>query len=242
MAMTGGPRPNAGPNRKVKVASTFLHSSLAASATDWIADQILSGGIQPGEKLTETGLADLMGISRSPVREALRELSRGGLITIEPRRGAFVAELDGRHAAELYVCRLMMEPQCVAQSVAAMDERLWADLDDMFTVMKRTVDERDAAGYVAALKAYNWALLNGCPNRTLFGFAETSWRSSLRYWDLLMRGSANYLPQSLRRNRTVHTAVRAGDPARAEAAEIAVLEYGRDQLAKLLKRYRPVGE
>jgi DNA-binding GntR family transcriptional regulator len=219
--------------------SAFSHASLAASATDWIADRILQGGILPGQKLTEVGLAEMMGISRSPVREALRELSRGGLITIEPRRGAFVAELDGRHAADLYVCRLMLEPKCIALSVAAMDDALRGDLDAMFAVVKRTVDERDPAGYVSALKAYNWTLLNGCPNRTLFGFAETSWRSSLRYWDLLMRGSANYLPQSLRRNRTVHVAVATGDAARAESAEIAVLEYGRDQLAKLLKRYRP---
>ena len=109
--------------------NAFSHPSLAASATDWIADRILQGGILPGEKLTETGLADMMGISRSPVREALRELSRGGLITIEPRRGAFVAELDDRHAADLYVCRLMLEPRCVAQSVAAMDDRLRAELE-----------------------------------------------------------------------------------------------------------------
>lgn len=181
-----------------------------------------------------------MGISRSPVREALRELSRGGLITIEPRRGAFVAELDAGHAAELYVCRLMLEPTCVGLSVGAMDAGLRRELDDRYALMKLTVEGHDAAGYVSALKAHNWALLNGCPNRTLFGFAETSWRSSLRYWDLLMRGSANYLAQSLRRNRAVHQAVRAGDAARAERAETAVLQYGRDELAKLLVRYRPV--
>ena len=105
--------------------------------------------------------------------------------------------------------------------------------------MEHTVAERDAAGYVSALKAYNWALLNGCPNRTLFGFAESSWLSSLRYWDLLMRAAGNYQSQSLRRNKQVHLAVRAGDPVRAERAETTVLEYGRDQLAKLLARYRP---
>ena len=237
--VTDGTVPGTRSGRKAVQSRVFSHSSLAATAADWIADRILSGGILPGERVTENGLADLMGISRSPVREALRELSRGGLINIQPRRGAFVAELDGRHAADLYVCRLILEPQCVAQSVAAMDDQLRAELDRMFTTMRRTVDERDPAGYVSALKAYNWALLNGCPNRTLFGFAETSWRSSLRYWDLLMRGSANYLPQSLRRNRTVHTAVRTGDRASAEIAETAVLEYGRDQLAKLLRRYRP---
>ena len=108
---------------KARAATALAHPSLAASAADWIADRILQGGISPGEKLTETGLADLMGISRSPVREALRELSRGGLITIEPRRGAFVAELDAGHAAELYVCRLMLEPTCVGLSVGAMDAR-----------------------------------------------------------------------------------------------------------------------
>jgi DNA-binding GntR family transcriptional regulator len=212
------------------------HASLASSAVDWITNRIIAGGIAPGEKVTEIGLAEQMGISRSPVREALRELSREGLITIEPRRGAFVAELDRNHAAELYACRLMIEPACIALSVQVITDSRQASLETMFATMKRTVAERDAAAYVSALKDYNWMLLEGCPNRMLFGYAESTWRSSLRYWDLMVRGSANYLTQSLRRNRAVHNAVRARDSDEAHKVSVVVLERGRDELLKLLSK------
>ncbi len=60
------------------VGEVLRHDSLARSAADWIAAHIISGDIKPGEKLTETSLAERMGISRSPVREALQALSRDG--------------------------------------------------------------------------------------------------------------------------------------------------------------------
>ena len=92
------------------------HDSLARGAADWIAEHIISGEIKPGEKLTETGLAERMGISRSPVREALQALSREGLIILEPRRGAYVSELNARDVRDLYACRLLIEPSCAAQA------------------------------------------------------------------------------------------------------------------------------
>jgi DNA-binding GntR family transcriptional regulator len=212
------------------------HASLASSAADWITNRIIEGGISPGEKVTEIGLAEQMGISRSPVREALRALSREGLITIEPRRGAFVVELDRDQAAELYTCRLLVEPACIGLSVKVITDDRQSSLDTTFVTMKRAVAERDAAAYVSALKDYNWTLLDGCPNRMLFGYAESTWRSSLRYWDLMVRGSSNYLTQSLRRNRAVHNAVRAHDPAEAQKVSVIVLERGRDELLKLLSK------
>ena len=86
------------------------HDSLARSAANWIAEHIISGDIKPGEKLTEAGLAERMGVSRSPVREALQALSREGLIILEPRRGARVNRLDAGDMADLYACRLLIDP------------------------------------------------------------------------------------------------------------------------------------
>src|ERR1700691_4652254 len=107
MSMSGAPGAAA-------VGEPLRHDSLARSAADWIAAHIISGDIKPGEKLTETSLAERMGISRSPVREALQSLSRDGLITVEPRRGARVSRLDAGDAADLYACRLLLEPPCTA--------------------------------------------------------------------------------------------------------------------------------
>jgi DNA-binding GntR family transcriptional regulator len=157
----------------------FRHASLASIASDWIAQKILDGSIAPGEKITEDGLANQLGISRSPIREALRDLSRDGLVIIEPRRGARVGELDRKHAEDLYVCRLMIEPPCIRIAVEAMKADRAKQLQALYARMCDMAEADDATQYVAALKDYNLALLDGCPNRLLFGLAETSWRGSL---------------------------------------------------------------
>lgn len=210
------------------------HSTLSDVAADWIARRILAGSIAPGEKLTETGLAEQMGISRSPVREALRFLARDGLVVIEPRRGTRVAQLDRAHAEDLYACRLMVEPPCVRLTVDALDLGQTSRLDTLFDRMRATQETGDAGGYVSALQAYNLTLLDLCPNRILFALAETTWRGSLRYWNLLVRGREDYLGQSLRRNEAVHEAVLAGDAAGAERTSAALLEGSRDELRSLL--------
>lgn len=216
------------------MSGPIRQESLARSAADWIAGHIISGDIKPGEKLTEVSLAEQMEVSRSPVREALQALSREGLITLEPRRGARVSRLNAADAADLYACRLLIEPPCTAQTAAALTDDTAADLEAVVGRMAAAVTGRDPMEYLDALKRYNWTVLTACPNRILSGYAQSSWRSALRYWDLLMRGSANYLAGSLARNESLHVAIRGRAPAQAERAAIEILEHGRDELLRIL--------
>ena len=213
---------------------TLRQDSLARSAADWIAAHIVSGDIKAGEKLTETGLAERMGISRSPVREALQALSRDGLITVEPRRGARVTRLNAQDAADLYTLRLLIEPPCTALAATALTAGTAAELDTTFGRMAAAVAARDPMEYVDALKHYNWTVLAACPNRILSDCAQSSWRSSLRYWDLLVRGSGDYSAGSLARNQALHAAIRARNAAGARQAATDILEHGRDELATIL--------
>jgi DNA-binding GntR family transcriptional regulator len=226
MSMSGAPG--------AAVGETLRHDSLARSAADWIAAHIISGDIKPGEKLTETSLAERMGISRSPVREALQALSRDGLITVEPRRGARVNRLNAQDAADLYACRLLIEPPCIALAAEALTDATAAELEKSFQRMAAAVAAHDSMEYVDALKHYNWTILAACPNRILSDYAQSSWRSALRYWDLLVRGSDNYPAGSLARNQNLHAAIRARAAAEASQAAVDILEHGRDALLLIL--------
>ncbi len=217
------------------------HASLATMAQDWIAAQIIEGRIKPGEKLAEVALAEQMGISRSPVREALRSLSRQGLIVVEPRRGAFVSELDADHADDLYVCRLLVEPACIREAVRGIDDDSLARLEATFDDMRAAAEASDSEAYVRALTAYNQQLLDACPNRILFGHAESTWRNSLRYWALMVRHSGQYSAQSLRRNGKVHSAVRKRDADKAEQAATELLQWSRQELLSILTKL-PTGK
>ncbi|OJU41275.1 MAG: hypothetical protein BGN97_16210 [Microbacterium sp. 69-10] len=215
------------------------HPSLAVAAQDWITNEILAGRIAPGQKLAEVPLSDQMGISRSPVREALRALAAQGLIVVEPRRGAFVADIDASQAADLYACRLLIEPECINQAAASLSDAALNGLVDAFARMESAVRQGLPEAYVTALETYNRELLDACPNRLLFGFAESTWRQSLRYWGLLARHSPTYLGESLRRNTAIHDAVLARDGIAAAAALTELLTWSRDGLAGIIATLPP---
>lgn len=85
------------------------HAPLFALVRDRIREDILNGAYEPGDRLREGKLSDDLGVSRIPVREALRELSAEGLVTIEPRRGASVTVLSNETARNMAEVRAALE-------------------------------------------------------------------------------------------------------------------------------------
>src|SRR6187455_2016506 len=81
---------------------------------------ILSGQLHPGERIPEATVAARLGTSRLPVRDALRELQRQGLVTLEPKRGARVVALGQEELAEIYLLREHLEPALVAAAATRL--------------------------------------------------------------------------------------------------------------------------
>jgi DNA-binding GntR family transcriptional regulator len=76
---------------------------------DSIKKSVLTGSFEPSFRLTEEHIASQLGISKSPVREALNRLEIEGLIRIEPRRGAFVKEFSAKEISDLFNMRIVLE-------------------------------------------------------------------------------------------------------------------------------------
>lgn len=85
------------------------HRTLREIVADEIRAMIRSGELAPGQRLLEDALAEQLGVSRNPVREALRALEQTGLVEVQPRRGAYVATLDPTKAGELLELRAVLE-------------------------------------------------------------------------------------------------------------------------------------
>jgi DNA-binding GntR family transcriptional regulator len=85
------------------------HPPLNRIVADAIRERILAGDYEPGERLAEERLSDELGISRMPVREALRALAAEGMVTLEPRRGASVTAYSDEQAQELIEVRATLE-------------------------------------------------------------------------------------------------------------------------------------
>jgi DNA-binding GntR family transcriptional regulator len=109
----------------VPPARSFLNGTTGATPSrteavlDAIKHAILAGELRPGQGLVETELAQMLGVSKTPVREALKTLAGAGLVTMSPYRGATVRAIDPASAAAIYDLRLLLEPEAVRRAVRA---------------------------------------------------------------------------------------------------------------------------
>ena len=118
------------------------HRPLREIVYEELKRQILVGEIAPGTRMMEVDLADEMGVSRTPVREAIRKLEKEGLVTIEPRRGAYASDISIKDMLDVLEVRQTLEG--MAASLAA-----------------RKVTEEEKRDFIKASKAYNDAVASG---------------------------------------------------------------------------------
>jgi DNA-binding GntR family transcriptional regulator len=199
------------------------HKLLSRAVADWLARRIIAGEELPGARLTEPKLAALAGVSRSPVREALRILAGEGLVEIVPRLGAQVARVGRDDVTELYRCRMLLEPSCAALAVSALAPRDVPDLDDLRALMEDAVSEGDSRRFLSLNIDYVRTLLAHCPNATLRELVELTWNKAVRYWSIFSR-LPRYGERSLVLHAALHDAVHAGDADAAERADRAILD------------------
>src|ERR1700749_2781605 len=97
------------PSRTVAVLEAIKHA-------------ILTGELRPGQALVETDLAEVLGVSKTPVREALKTLAGAGLVTMNPYKGAAVRVVDAELARHVYDVRRLVEPEALARADSAADQ------------------------------------------------------------------------------------------------------------------------
>ena len=114
------------------------HRPLREIVYEELKMQILTGKIVPGTRLMEVELAADMGVSRTPIREAIRKLEKEGLVTIEPRRGAYASQISVKDMVDILEVRQDMEGLAAYFASSRMTEEQMADL-------KRTSDSYNRA-------------------------------------------------------------------------------------------------
>jgi DNA-binding GntR family transcriptional regulator len=134
--------------------------------------QILSGELPRGARLPQETLAAELGVSRTPLREALRRLAGEGLVVLQPNHGATVADLDFGDMRDAWTARLVIEP---AAARVAAGRSPAADLEPMRDAIARQRAQPDPAGSLDANREFHLALVDASGNPHLRHFAELLW-------------------------------------------------------------------
>ena len=147
-------------------------ATLAEAIRTGLSDEIISGRLPPGTELEEQELAERFGASRTPVREALRELAAAGLVTIEPRRGVRVAALTPERLGEMFEVMAETEAMCVRLATHRMTGPERAALLARHARMEPVVAAGDVHAYDAANRDFHLTLYRATHNAFLAEHAQ----------------------------------------------------------------------
>ncbi len=154
-----------------KARASVLPDAPAPGTTQRIVDAITTAIVErrlmPGTKLAEQQIADLFKVSRTLVRQALNQLSRDHLITLEPARGAFVAQPSVEEARQVFEVRRMVEAQMVRQLCAAVTDEQVAQLREHLRTEGAAVARLDVAGRTRLLADFHVVLARQLGNEVL---------------------------------------------------------------------------
>lgn len=146
---------------------TTRRPTLAVKTVEHLRQLIFDGDLEPGARLAEEDLSQRFGVSRTPLREALKLLSSEGLVTIEPNRGATVTELSTAELAEMFPVMGVLEALAGELAAAhANDDDLKA-LRALHEEIVEHYNRRDLKSYFAANQRFHERLLEATHNETL---------------------------------------------------------------------------
>lgn len=141
--------------------------SMTEEVVDRLRRAIVDGDFGLGQELSERQLAETLGVSKTPVREALAQLRMEGLIRIYPQRGAAVFTLSGTEIRDICELRQALEAAALRYAVERNPNQLERDLAAVVRRMEAARGKGDDRGYLAADTAYHQVFFEACGNRYL---------------------------------------------------------------------------
>ena len=141
--------------------------SLAATVADRLRQAIVDAELALGSEISEASLATKLGVSRTPVREALNLLQQQGMVTIIPQRGSYVFFPTEQDIIDLCEYRIVLENRAVTFSMERQREATLALLNQALAVMEQARNDGDPVAYSRADTLFHEAFVRNCRNRYL---------------------------------------------------------------------------
>lgn len=194
-------------------ASSRPRGSSAQRAYDFAKWAILNAVYPAGEVVTVGSLAEEMGLSRTPVREALLRLEAEGLVRIEAGRGAVVAAFSTQEMEDVLEARVLVENYTAAKSFAHRASFL-SDLERVHDEMKQRRRENDTARFTAADRLFHEVIVDGAGNTVLSEMYRSLRERQTLFTSAMVRGRTDRMDGAIREHETIIDTLRGEDEAR----------------------------
>ncbi len=151
----------------VKKKPIERHQTLREKILETIRDAILRGVLKPGEKVAEPELAERFGISRTPIREAFRQLESEGYLTVIPRKGAVVTALSERDVKEFYAIKAILEGYAARIAAKNLSDKEIERLEAINQRLQQLADEGDVKAFYRTHNEFHELFIRAAGNQKL---------------------------------------------------------------------------
>ena len=198
------------------------HKPLREMVYEELKMQILTGTIVPGTRMMEVELANQIGVSRTPVREAIRKLEKEGLVVIEPRKGAYASQISTKDMVEILEVRQNMEGLAAFFAASRMQPDQLSELKEVAGLYNTAVADGNMEDMIKYDTRFHRIIVESCNNKILVQMIEQLQELVLRfryiYYDDFRR--AEKMPEE---HRMILEAIEKGDADSArQAADVHI--------------------
>lgn len=191
------------------------HRPLREIVYEQLKMQILTGKIIPGTRMMEVELAEEMGVSRTPVREAIRKLEKEGLVTIEPRRGAYASDISVKDMVDTLEVREDLEALAAALAAERMTPEQLEELQRIASGYTEAIKNSDTEKIISFDELFHKHIVSCSGNKTLMQISETVQELALRFRYLYYDDFSRYANMPVEHKQIID-AITSGDAETAK--------------------------
>ncbi len=200
-----------------------------------LEDKILTRELSPGEAVTESALSKALGVSRTPVREAIARLDREGLIKLIPNKGAYVVGISEKDLVDIYMIRTRLEGLAARLCAEKKDKGIAAELAENIELTEFYISKGNIEKVKDLDSAFHDIIYRACESRMLSNTLSGLHRyiASYRKLSLTVEGR---IQKSLDEHREICYAIEKGDAVGADKLMSAHVERALENLLTIIKK------
>lgn len=196
----------------------YQDHSLRGKVFRRLREDILSGAYQEGDELREITIGEELGVSRTPVREALRQLELEGLVNIIPNKGAYVTGISRKDVADIYQIRSMLEGMCAKWATENITSKQIEELEEVLLLSEFHLHKKDGgqAEQVTELDGKFHKVLYEASNSRILEHVLSDFHKYVQMARAMSVGEKNRAKKSIQEHREILEAIKKHDGELAE--------------------------
>ncbi|NPV28823.1 MAG: GntR family transcriptional regulator [Firmicutes bacterium] len=208
---------------------------------DTLREAIINGTLRPGERLMEIQLAEELGVSRTPVREAIRKLELEGFVVMVPRKGAYVAGISLKDIADVFEVRASLEALAAGLAAERITEEELEELERILVRKAKIIEEGNLPSFVECDSRFHDTLYQVSRNQRLIQILSNL-RDEIQRFRAVSLAYPGRMREALEEHRKIVEAIAERNAAQAQVLAWEHIENAENSLLEAVRGRQELGE